>query len=144
MPGFDLQLTKKIIEQNKLLMEKVTHGILIDDDLDQFIDASQFAGLELEQSNIKILDRINKLNNILELSLQSTSKISFESLRRHDKFRDFSLPSDLSVPPKKKPQLEEFLSRVRKPSILDKIFPGSEKWYQEDLLEARESLSRGL
>jgi restriction system protein len=130
-------LSDKYEAQNKLWKEKAAHGLLLDEDLDQIINSSLWPYYEGEKSNILLIDRMNKLNNILELSLQSTSKISFDSLRRHDKYKEFSLPSELSNPTQKAPQLEEFLSMVRKPSTLDKIFPGSEKLYQEALQEAK-------
>lgn len=127
---------RALSDKLKLWKEKAAHGLLLDEDLEQIIKWPYY---ESEKSNILLIDRMYKLNNILELSLQSTPKISFDSLRRHDKFREFSLPSELSNPTPKAPQLEEFLSMVRKPSTLDKIFPGSEKWYQEDLQEAKNS-----
>ena len=147
MQNKSLSLTelRALSDKLKLWKEKAVHGLLLEKDLEQIIKWPYY---EDEKPNILLIDRMYKLNNILELSLQSTFKLSFESLRRHDKFTDFSLPPELSKPCQKEPQfekepqLEEFLSRVRSYGFLDMLIPGGKKLYQIELQDAKDKYQK--
>jgi restriction system protein len=91
---------------------------------------------ETEEKNKQLSESISELNGILEHALQVDNKITFDSLRNKDIFRDFTLPPDMQSVPKA-PQLEAYLAEVKKPRSLDKLIPGAEGRYQKALQEMK-------
>lgn len=87
--------------------------------------------------NSELGERIEELYGILDHTLQVNDMISFSSLKINEKFKDFNAPNSISVP-LTKPQLDDYMSKIKPPNLLTKLMPGSEKKYQKALSEARQ------
>jgi restriction system protein len=91
---------------------------------------------EIEYDNKQIVEKIKELDGILEHTFQVNDAIAFDDLRIKDKFREFSIPSELQkIPPT--PNLDDFINEVKKPTGFEKLIPGTEGRYQKELQEAR-------
>jgi restriction system protein len=93
---------------------------------------------ETQEKNEQIKEQIANFKQILEKSLQKSSAISFNSLRNLTPFHEFVIPPELQKVAKG-PQLQTYLDKVKKPGILEKLIPGSEKRYEKAIQEANES-----
>lgn len=83
---------------------------------------------ETEDKNIDILDQIKGLNSILEHTLDIDDTISFDNLKITERFKDFLPPTHL-LDQKVKPDKEQFIQNITKPSWLTRLFPGPRRRY---------------
>lgn len=92
--------------------------------------------METESKNNYISYRLSELSNLLSNIGKATSKISFESLKKSEKFGEFIIPEHLQSRPQA-PQLEEYHAIVKQPRKLEKFIPKVKKRYQMALDVAR-------
>lgn len=90
---------------------------------------------ETDEKNRQLSEYMGELAGILEHTLHFDDTISFDSLRINEPFRDFAIPLELQETPAP-PQLEAFLSTVKKPGAMEKLIPGAKGRYQKALEEA--------
>jgi restriction system protein len=91
---------------------------------------------ETDDLNKDLAEKMDELQSVLYKALNVNSLISFPSLKNTEEFKKFKLPMDLQKEPIIVSQ-EEHLSKVPKPTVLEKLIPGWEKRYQSQLQEAQ-------
>ena len=90
---------------------------------------------ETEKLNQDVAKTISDLENILTSALSTRHDIIFKNLYNHDDFPELELPSDL----KKTLVLtsrDDYLSKIHKPSLLEKAVPGWKQRHQKKLQNA--------
>lgn len=92
---------------------------------------------ETDDLNSELAERIEELYGILDHTLQVNDMVSFSSLKINEKFKDFIVPNSISIP-LTKPQLDNYISKIKPPNLFTKLMPGSEKKYQRDVNEAKQ------
>ncbi|WIV19401.1 restriction endonuclease [Paenibacillus polygoni] len=98
---------------------------------------------ETDDLNYELAERIKDLYGILDHTLQVNDMVSFNSLKINEKFRDFIVPTSISVP-LTKPQLDDYINKIKSPNLFTKLIPGFEKKYQSALIEAKQQYENGL
>ena len=90
---------------------------------------------ETEKLNQNIAKTISDLENILTSALSTRYNVIFKSLYNYDDFPELELPSDL-----KKTlvltSLDDYLSKIHKPSLFEKAVPGWKQRHQKKLQNA--------
>lgn len=98
---------------------------------------------ETEDANMELRRRIEELESILPFTLEVDDQISFNSLRRSDKFRQFVVPRELAAQ-LITPTLESFQAKIDKPYALGKFMPGATKKYEGALRQAEEDFKSAM
>lgn len=96
-----------------------------------------------EAQNLGLQRQIGELETILQATLEVDDAISFQSLRRNKNYKQFQLPVELTAP-LATPELDHYLSRVVKPTGLNKLVPGATKRYEDALKLAEEQYQDAL
>lgn len=92
---------------------------------------------ETDDLNSELAEQLEELYGILDHTLQVNDMISFSSLKINETFKDFNVPSSISMA-LTKPQLDDYTSKIKPLNLLRKLIPGSEKKYQIALNEAKQ------
>ncbi|WP_054954821.1 restriction endonuclease [Paenibacillus dakarensis] len=92
---------------------------------------------ETDDLNNELAEKLEGLYGILDHTLQVDDMVSFSSLKINEKFKDFNVPINISNP-LARPQLDDYISKIKPPNLFTKLIPGSEKKYQRDLKEAKQ------
>lgn len=98
---------------------------------------------EVQDQNTALNDSINELRGILEQTLSVDDTISFDSLRSHDNFQQFTGPRELAEP-QREPDRASFFVAVRIPNWFMNLFPSVKAKYQRALENAEEDYQRAL
>ncbi|MFQ5852246.1 MAG: restriction endonuclease [Candidatus Binatia bacterium] len=98
---------------------------------------------EAEEKNTQLNECISELSGVLEYTLEIDDTMSFDGLRIQGQFREFTLPPELESPPPK-PELETYLASVKKPTVFNKLVPGTQKRYEAALQLAEKEYQTAL
>lgn len=98
---------------------------------------------EVQDQNTALTDSINELRGILEQTLSVDDTISFNSLRSHAKFQQFTAPKELAEP-QAEPNRVSFFRTVRSPNWFSNLFPSVRAKHQRALEDAEEDYQSAL
>ncbi len=98
---------------------------------------------DVQDQNTALNDSIQEFRGILEHTLSVDDAISFDSLRSHEKFQQFTVPRELAEP-QPEPNRTKFFAAILSPNWFMKLFPSAKAKHQRALENAEEDYQTAL
>ncbi|WP_373228835.1 restriction endonuclease [Cohnella sp.] len=117
----DRERTKALMQKEAKAMEKEAKAAYIEGRVE-----------EVEDLNTDISEYIRELSGVLAHTLKVNDKISFNTLRISEKFKEFQVPQELDNP-HIRPRKDDYLKSVKAPGVVGKLVPGAENRYKKAL-----------